>query len=237
MSDINGNRTRYHQPEPICDPGGSLTRRSLFVGATAILLSGCAATARPTPKPTVVEMTPPLKGTVPPMYDAMPDEQFPIPAVDLSQVDPKFWRQEVDYPTQERPGTIIVDTPAKHLYHVLPGQRARPAAMASVSAARVSPGPAWSLSPTNGNGRAGRRRPTWWRGSRRPSPTASRTAAWGRAEQPVWRARALLPKDGHDTLYRIHGSPTHGDRQGGLVRLHPHAQPGRRLSARLGPRR
>ena len=84
--------------------GGSLTRRSLFVGATAILLSGCAATARPTPKPTVVEMTPPPKGTVPPMYYAMPDEQFPIPAVDVSQVDPKFWRQEVDYPTQERPG-------------------------------------------------------------------------------------------------------------------------------------
>ncbi|MDE2578181.1 MAG: L,D-transpeptidase [Hyphomicrobiales bacterium] len=33
-------------------------------------------------------------------------------------VPANFMRQEVDYPTQERPGTIIVDTPSKYLYLV-----------------------------------------------------------------------------------------------------------------------
>ncbi|WP_188822539.1 MFS transporter [Brucella endophytica] len=54
----------------------------------------------------------------------MPDEQFPIPAVDVSQVDEKWWRTEVDYPTGEKVGTVIVDTPNRYLYHIRPNGRA-----------------------------------------------------------------------------------------------------------------
>lgn len=36
----------------------------------------------------------------------------------------QFRRQEVDYATKERPGAIIIDTPNKYLYLVLPGGRA-----------------------------------------------------------------------------------------------------------------
>lgn len=186
--------------------GGALTRRSLFVGAAAMLLSGCAATARPTPKPVVVE-TPPLpKGAVPPMYQAMPNEQFPIPAVNIAEVDPKFWRQEVDYPTQERPGTIIVDTPAKYLYHVLPGQRAM---RYGIGVGRE--GFAWS-------GRAvvayKRRWPRWTPPdemvARQPKlePYSIKNGGMGPGLKNPLGARALyIHQDGRDTLYRIHGSP------------------------------
>ena len=50
---------------------------------------------------------------VPLMYAAMPDEQFPVPAVNISQVDQRFWRTEVNYPTDEKPVTLIVHTPAR----------------------------------------------------------------------------------------------------------------------------
>ncbi len=58
------------------------------------------------------------------MYYAMPNEQFPIPEVDVSKVDPKWWRTEVDYPTDEKVGTVVVDTPNRYLYHIQPYGRA-----------------------------------------------------------------------------------------------------------------
>ncbi len=39
-------------------------------------------------------------------------------------VAPEYLRTEVDYPTPERPGTIVVDTRVKHLYLVQEGGRA-----------------------------------------------------------------------------------------------------------------
>jgi lipoprotein-anchoring transpeptidase ErfK/SrfK len=39
-------------------------------------------------------------------------------------IDPKFLRQAVDYPTDEKPGTIVIDTPNKFLYLVEDGGRA-----------------------------------------------------------------------------------------------------------------
>lgn len=55
------------------------------------------------------------------MYRAMPEETFPVPAADLKRLDPKYVRQVVDYVTAEKHGTVIVDTDARYLYHVLPG--------------------------------------------------------------------------------------------------------------------
>jgi lipoprotein-anchoring transpeptidase ErfK/SrfK len=39
-------------------------------------------------------------------------------------VAPEFMRTEVDYPSREKAGTVVVDTPSKHLYLVLGGGRA-----------------------------------------------------------------------------------------------------------------
>jgi lipoprotein-anchoring transpeptidase ErfK/SrfK len=55
-------------------------------------------------------------------------------------VDPKFDRQVVAYRGEEKPGTIVIDTPNRFLYLV--EGAARPCATASASAVRVSPGPA-----------------------------------------------------------------------------------------------
>ena len=40
------------------------------------------------------------------------------------ELDPRLKRQEVNYPTKEPPGTIIVDTPNTQLYYILGGGRA-----------------------------------------------------------------------------------------------------------------
>src|SRR5215211_6089229 len=43
------------------------------------------------------------------LYGPVPEEKFPIPAVDIAKVDPKYYRRTVRYDTKEAPGTIIVD--------------------------------------------------------------------------------------------------------------------------------
>ncbi len=187
--------------------GITLTRRSLVVGAASLFATGCA-TARPTPA--VVPAATPVRAaagpTVPPMYHAMPDEEFPIPEVRVAEIDPKFWRQEVDYPSGERPGTLIVDTPAKYLYHVLPGGRAM---RYGIGVGRE--GFAWS-------GRAivayKRKWPRWTPPdemvARQPKLAPYSIANGGMPpgiKNPLGARALYIHKDGKDTLYRIHGSP------------------------------
>ncbi|MGV2981208.1 L,D-transpeptidase [Camelimonas sp. ID_303_24] len=52
------------------------------------------------------------------MYGAVPQEKFPIPAVDVSKVDSKYYRRTVRYETKEAPGTIIVDPGNYYVYRV-----------------------------------------------------------------------------------------------------------------------
>ena len=54
----------------------------------------------------------------------MTDSGYSIPAVPISKIDKKYHRQIVSYSTREKPGTIIVDTPKRFLYLVLPGKKA-----------------------------------------------------------------------------------------------------------------
>jgi lipoprotein-anchoring transpeptidase ErfK/SrfK len=51
-------------------------------------------------------------------YGAMPDKKFPIAAVDISQVDPKYFRRRVNYESDEAPGTIIVDNANYFVYRI-----------------------------------------------------------------------------------------------------------------------
>jgi lipoprotein-anchoring transpeptidase ErfK/SrfK len=57
-------------------------------------------------------------------YGSVTDSGYSIPAVPISKIDKKYHRQIVSYNTRERPGTIIVDTPKRFLYFVLPGKKA-----------------------------------------------------------------------------------------------------------------
>ncbi len=137
------------------------------------------------------------------LYAAMPNERFPIPAVDLRQViDPAYLRHVGEYKTSERPGTVIVDTEQRVLFLTLPGNRA---IRYGVGVGRE--GFSWS-----GRGIIQYKRawPTW-------TPPAEMIERQPELEQ--WRngmppglgnplgARALyIFDDGRDTLYRLHGT-------------------------------
>ena len=97
-------------------PVPPLNRRSFLLGSLgsvgAIGLSGCVGGLFGD-GPSIAQM-----------YAALPNERFPIPAVDLSKVNPDFLRKVVRYNTIEPPGTIIVDPSAFYVYHVEEGGRA-----------------------------------------------------------------------------------------------------------------
>ncbi|MGQ2905797.1 MAG: L,D-transpeptidase [Neoaquamicrobium sediminum] len=220
-------------------PPSTLSRRAQLVGGAAFLAlaaAGCSTTA---PGPSLAVAPPPAPEAsfdvdVLSMYRAMPEEKFPVPAADLQSLDPKYVRRVVDYVTVEKPGTVIVDTDARYLYHVLPGGLAT---RYGVGIGRA--GFEWS-------GRAHiaykREWPVWTP----PSDMIKRQPAlerWRHGRPPgidnPLGARALYIHQGNrDTLYRIHGSAeawTIGKaKSSGCVRLlhqdvihlHEHVRPG-----------
>lgn len=89
---------------------GLLSRRSFLVGSAAGIgalgLAGCATTDDL------------MRAEAAKLYGPLPDEKFPIPAVDISKVDPKFFRQTVRYDSKEAVGTIVVDPKNFYVYRV-----------------------------------------------------------------------------------------------------------------------
>ena len=87
---------------------GLLDRRSFLMGSVAGLgalsLAGCATIGS--------------RAQFDENYAALPNERFPIPAVDVSQVDARYLRQTVRYDSTEPVGTIVVDTPNYFVYRV-----------------------------------------------------------------------------------------------------------------------
>src|SRR6266542_2066722 len=73
----------------------------------------CAAAAIPAPAPVAGRA-----GAG--MYAAIEDEPFPIPAIQLSDVDPAFLRKNVAYFSPEPAGTIVID-PANHFLYLIQG--------------------------------------------------------------------------------------------------------------------
>lgn len=184
---------------------GVTSRRAFLIGASALALSGCVSTAQQ-PEPAKVAKAPAPVRAVPPMYEAMPYEQFPLPAVNVAKVDPKFWRQEVDYPTSEKVGTVIVDTPNKYLYHIRGNGRAM---RYGIGVGRD--GFSWA-------GRAiiayKREWPRWTPPdemvARQPALQPYSIANGGMPpglKNPLGARAHYIHKDGRDTIYRIHGSP------------------------------
>lgn len=172
--------------------------------SVAGLLAGCSTV--PSVQPEIKVEEPPVDASLALMYRAMPEERFPLPAVDLSKVPRKFYRKQVDDPTGEAVGTIVVDTRSFYLYLVQPGGKAM---RYGVGIGRA--GFAWS----------GRAQVLWkqvWPKWTPPEEMIARQpelARWSAANggQPPsltnpLGARALYIFEGNvDTLYRIHGSP------------------------------
>ena len=93
-----------------------INRRFLLIGASALALSACSSTGS-TRRPEEPRIDPRYLA----MYGNLTGEPYPVAAMDLRRVDPKWWRQEVPYVSSYAPGTIVVDTPARFLYLVQPG--------------------------------------------------------------------------------------------------------------------
>ncbi|MCZ2158377.1 L,D-transpeptidase [Bartonella sp. 220] len=137
------------------------------------------------------------------LYGPVTNEPYLLPAIDLSTIDPKFWRQEVLYYTSYPPGTLVIDTQECFLYLI--GKNGK--------ALRYGIGVGKEGLAFEGEGVVQRKRrwPNW-------APTAAMMAreperyghlGKGMAPGPdnPLGARALyLFKNGQDTLFRIHGS-------------------------------
>ena len=186
----------------IASPSAPLARRRFLVGAASVLALAAAGCTTSRPTAPVVPPAPPIPEWALLMYGPKFDEQFPLPAVDLRQIEPQFWRQRVDYPTNETPGTVIVDTGARFLYHVEEGGTAM---RYGVGIGRA--GFTWS-------GRAHiaykREWPVWTP----PSAMIERQPEleqWRHGQPPGLTnplgARALyIHQGGQDTLYRLRGT-------------------------------
>jgi lipoprotein-anchoring transpeptidase ErfK/SrfK len=89
---------------------GLLNRRSFLFGSAVSLgalgLAGCATSDGMSRAEAAM------------LYGPLPDEKFPIPAVDVNKVDPKYYRRVVRYDSREAPGTIIVDPGNYYVYRI-----------------------------------------------------------------------------------------------------------------------
>ncbi|WP_336294236.1 L,D-transpeptidase [Bartonella sp. CB169] len=137
------------------------------------------------------------------LYGPITNESYSLPAVDLSTIDPKFWRQQVVYYTSYPAGTLVIDMQDYFLYLI--GENGQ--------ALRYGIGVGKEGLAFEGEGIVQRKRrwPSW-------APTAAMMAReperYGHLGQGMppgpdnpLGARALyLFKNGRDTLFRIHGS-------------------------------
>ena len=86
-----------------------IDRRAFLLGSAALgalALAGCT---------TIAGLSPDEAKRI---YGPLPNERFPVPAVNLAKVDPKYLRQTVRYPSNEAVGTIIVDPARYYVYRI-----------------------------------------------------------------------------------------------------------------------
>jgi lipoprotein-anchoring transpeptidase ErfK/SrfK len=191
------------------------SRRGFLAGAAslaALSLAGCATQRMR------IEM-PQFSQYYLDMYGPIPDEKFPVPAIDLTKLDPDMFRTDVPDPTGERPGTIVVNTSERHLYLVQEGGRA---IRYGVGIGRE--GFAWS-----GRAAVGRKAewPTWTppkeMQERQPETREWANGMPGGPTNPLGARALYIFQNGGDTLYRLHGTmevSTIGDAvSSGCVRL------------------
>ena len=98
------------------------TRRSVVAGLLALSVAGCAGGTRrfDAGGQSPYQASGAYGAQAAALYGARPDEPYPIPAVDLRRINPRYLRQRVEYYSEEAPGTIIVDTDQRFLYLVMP---------------------------------------------------------------------------------------------------------------------
>ena len=135
---------------------------------------------------------------------AWADEPFPVFASDADLVEYKFRKREVDYPSSEPVGTIIVDTKNKLLYFILGNNRA---IRYGIGVGRE--GALWAGAATI------KRKAEWptWHPTPEMLAIHENYKQWidgmpGGPDNPLGaRAMYLIQDDGSDQQFRIHGTP------------------------------
>jgi lipoprotein-anchoring transpeptidase ErfK/SrfK len=174
-------------------------RLGSVLGAFALLLAACA----PTPA-TVTEVgRPELSPAARAMYGPVYDGGFLVPAIPDRYLTPENVRQEVNFWTDEPPGSIVVDPYAHTLYYVLGDNRAIRYRVGVGEAGRTFAGRA-----TVGFKREW---PTWTPTANMISIEPELYGPWAGGMQPGLEnplgARAMyLSRGGRDSMYRIHGT-------------------------------
>ncbi|KRA96468.1 hypothetical protein ASD83_15240 [Devosia sp. Root685] len=175
-----------------------ISRRLFLLGLSATTLAACSTTRQP------VVQEPVIDPYYLRMYAASTTEPYQVAAMDLRRVDPQWWRQEVAYFTTERPGTIVVDTPAHYLYLVMENGRALRYGIGvgkdeallfrgDATIGRKAEWPRWT--PTRSMIAREPDRYGPYAGGMEPGPT-----------NPLGPRALYLYKNGADTLFRIHGT-------------------------------
>jgi len=184
--------------------------RDAAASVAVLALVGCTSTPEGVPAgPTALLPTPVgIDPNYALMYAAIPGERFPVPAIDLTTVNPAFLRREVAFPTPEKPGTIVVDPAGHYLYYVLPGGRA-----VRYGVGVGKEGFEWSGVATVNSKQEW---PDWYPPAemieRRPDikeqlvELQSGQGVPGGPRNPIGARGLYLWQNGKDTLYRIHGT-------------------------------
>jgi lipoprotein-anchoring transpeptidase ErfK/SrfK len=176
-------------------PKLAMTRR-FFVIAAPLGLAGCASTGD---SPIGPSLTAAFGGT----YGELEDNGVVIPAIDTSEIDPRFLRQTVDYSGRQPAGSIIIDTPNRNVYFVRPDRKA----------VRYGCGVGRAGWEFKGSGFIGRTA-VWPRWSPTPNMLAAMPERYGPVrggmaggiDNPLGARALYLHRDGQESNYRIHGT-------------------------------
>jgi lipoprotein-anchoring transpeptidase ErfK/SrfK len=141
-------------------------------------------------------------------YGSVPGEPFPVPAVNLSQIDRTFLMKEVAYAGPEQPGTIVIDPESRFLFLVQDGGTA---IRYGVGVGRAGFG--WSGAAVIKNKQEW---PDWYPPeemvARQPelwskmSTLQSGIGMPGGPGNPLGARAMYLWQGNRDTLYRVHGT-------------------------------
>ena len=205
-------------------------RRWFVIGAGALALGGCNAAQPDTQITAAIPTKRGRKGVATTLGDpdAMalaPDgasyqalygnvggEPFPVPALRNGVIGPAYWRRDVVFPSNETPGTIVVDPRRHYLYHVKGIGQAR---RYGVGVGRQ--GFAWSGVAEI---RSKQEWPDWYPPKemverqpelqRQVSQLRSGLGVAGGPRNPLGARAMYLWQGNQDTLFRIHGTTDPG---------------------------
>ena len=191
-----GLRRRKDRAEMKSPMSMAFTRR-MFLASAPLALAGCVAGDGSLSSSQ--DNSPAFLG----LYPELTEGDITIPALDVSEIEPRFLRQVVDYNGAHKPGSIVVDTPRRHLYFVLAGKKA----------VRYGCGVGKAGFEFKGAGVIGRTA-VWPHWAPTPNMIAVQPQRYGPVkagmpggiDNPLGARALYIHRDGHESNYRVHGT-------------------------------